>query len=202
VKIITELNRKSAELIEKVIIEDGIIVWPSGGVYGLACNALSKKAVNKVYELKNRSYEKPLSIIVSPSSVYKFGKINKLSEKIIKKFWPDFIGIIVDKNNLIQDFVTSNKKKVGLVCSSQINIFLADSVSVPLASTSANLSGQKEISEFETAYNKFKDKAELIIKYSENKSCLNTIIDIVNENKFKVLRIGKYSENELRDMLL
>ncbi|MBP7653146.1 Sua5/YciO/YrdC/YwlC family protein, partial [Candidatus Dependentiae bacterium] len=71
----------------------------------------------------------------------------------------------------------------------------------PLASTSANTSGETEISDFETAYKKFHNKVDAIIKYSENINKLNTMVEFDDSGEYRILREGKYNSFEIAKLL-
>jgi len=201
VLILNELNSQTARILNEIILNAGIILWPSGGVYGLACDATNNAAVSKIYELKQRDCGKPLSIIANKNTAYNYACIPDTASKIINEYWPDFIGIIVPKKPAIKDFVTAGKSTIGLVCSSIFNEFLADNILMPLASTSANLSGEKEIIDTATAIKTFENKVEAIIVYDHNNGCLNTLIEFDEQNNFKIIREGKYSLAELKNKL-
>jgi len=196
---IDRLNQTTAKLLNKLILDGKIILWPSGGVYGLACNALDITAIHNLYQLKNRDYSKPFSLITSANTVFDLAYPTKLDKKIIFNRWPDFIGIIAPKKKIIPEIVSSGLDTIGLVCSSGYNEFLAENIDVPLASTSANLSGQPEIIDAETAIKKFGDKVAAIILTEKNENCLNTIISTYNV--LKIVRQGKYSEDEIKKIL-
>ncbi|HPG30347.1 MAG TPA: L-threonylcarbamoyladenylate synthase [bacterium] len=198
---ISKLCPEYIDILNETILSGGIILWPSGGVYGLACSALDKKAVEKLYQLKNRDYGKPLSLIVSPKTAETFAYIPRKAKKILYNLWPDFIGIIAPKKNCVKDFITSGKKTVGLVCSSAVNVFLAENIIVPLASTSANLSGEPEIHDYETACKKFQNTINIIIKHTENINKLNTMVEFDETDGYKILREGKYNQSEISNIL-
>ena len=48
-----------------VMANGGIILYPTDTVYGLGANIFDKEAVKKVFDIKQRSFLKPLSILVS-----------------------------------------------------------------------------------------------------------------------------------------
>ena len=63
----TDLIQRSAELLK----QNKIIVYPTDTVYGIGGNALNKEVIDKIYKLKNRPRNKPLSIIVKDFSMLK-----------------------------------------------------------------------------------------------------------------------------------
>ena len=47
-----------------VLADGGVVLYPTDTVYGLGANIFDKKAVRRVYDIKQRSFLKPFSILV------------------------------------------------------------------------------------------------------------------------------------------
>ena len=58
---ITEEAIKAFEVIKK----GGVILYPSDTIWGIGCDALQEKAVNKVYSIKERHSSKALIVLLS-----------------------------------------------------------------------------------------------------------------------------------------
>ncbi|WP_269432355.1 L-threonylcarbamoyladenylate synthase [Methanobrevibacter arboriphilus] len=61
-------NNPDLDLIDEateVLTSGGVVLYPTDTVYGLGANVFNEKAVEKVYNIKNRDYFKPLSVCVS-----------------------------------------------------------------------------------------------------------------------------------------
>ena len=89
--------RKAAEILNN----DGVVVLPTETVYGIGTNSLSDKGLNKLYELKNRPVNKPISVLISNKEM-----INKVAKniterqwKVISKFFPGPLTIVLDKQD-------------------------------------------------------------------------------------------------------
>lgn len=122
--------QKAAEAIKK----GKILVCPTDTVYGLVCDASNKKAVDKIYLIKQRLKSKPLPIFVrSIAMAKKIAKINKIQARVLKKFWPGKITAVLNakKGGTIGFRVPNNQFVLNLVRHAG-----------PLAETSANISGQ------------------------------------------------------------
>lgn len=88
---------KGVEIIKK----GGIVVLPTDTIFGIVCQALNKKSVEKIYKLKKRNPEKPVIILISKiKDVEMFGiKIQPEEMKVLKKFWPGKVSIILPCKN-------------------------------------------------------------------------------------------------------
>ena len=90
--------RKSVEIIEN----GGVIIFPTDTVYGIGCNPYDANAVKKIYEIKSREKIKSLPVLASSIEIVKqISIIDEFTEKIIKKYWPGPLTLILklkDKN--------------------------------------------------------------------------------------------------------
>ena len=77
---------------------NGVVAFPTETVYGLGANAFSKKAVEKIYKIKNRPSFNPLIIHVSSINMAKrFGFFNNIAEDLVLKYWPGPLTVILKK---------------------------------------------------------------------------------------------------------
>lgn len=102
-------TKDSITKIAKSIKAGEVLVLPTDTVYGIVSDAFNGEAVRKIYELKNREYSNPMSVVVSNiEMVKKVAKnISETEKKIIEKFLPGALTIIFEKSNMIPDIVTS-----------------------------------------------------------------------------------------------
>ncbi len=119
-----------------VIQSDGVIVVPTDTVYGLACDASNEKAMLKIFQIKKRDVSKPLGIFVGDIAMAKkYARIKKTQEKYFKAA-DTFIVPLKEKLPL-------QEKTIGIrIPRSRLILTLLSMLQIPLAQTSANISGQ------------------------------------------------------------
>ncbi|MCM8789511.1 MAG: L-threonylcarbamoyladenylate synthase, partial [Candidatus Omnitrophica bacterium] len=80
-----------------VIRNGGLVIIPTDTVYGIAANLFDKKALDKLYKIKQRPKDKPFSILIDNKE--KIGElafdIPSSAYKLIDKFWPGALTIIL-----------------------------------------------------------------------------------------------------------
>ena len=83
--------------IKEILLGGGVGVIPTDTIYGLVGRALSREAVLRIYKLRQRNPRKPMIILIgSLGDLNLFGvKITPLTRKILKRFWPGRVSIIL-----------------------------------------------------------------------------------------------------------
>lgn len=126
---------------KQLLDNEEIVAIPTETVYGLAANAFSEKAIRKVYETKNRPQNNPLIVHVgSKEKLYQLTKnISDKASLLIDHFMPGPLTILLPKNELIGDFVTSGLPEVAIrIPAHPLTAALLSVTDYPLAAPSAN----------------------------------------------------------------
>lgn len=139
----TNLNEFDENIIDEainVLANGGIVLYPTDTVYGLGANIFDGKAVRRVFDIKKRSYLKPLSILVSDvGAVDLVAKVSLSQRQTISKYLPGPYTFILNKRKIVPRSVTSGSSHVGVrVPDCEIARRLA--AIFPITTTSANLS--------------------------------------------------------------
>ena len=76
-----------------------LAIIPTDTIYGIVADATNEDAIKKVYEVKQRDYNKPLIILVSSIKMLKnyVKDISSIEENLIKKYWPGKLTILFKK---------------------------------------------------------------------------------------------------------
>jgi|SRR3989344_940893 len=182
--------------IVKLIKQGNVLVVPTDTVYGLICDATNKKAVDKIFKIKNRPKSKPLPIFVKDITMAKkFAIIDKNQEKFLKSVWPGPITAVLKSTRLRppiggtsarqRNTIAIRIPKYGLL------LGLAEQLNKPLAQTSANISGQLASGDIKDILKQFEGKKyqpDLIVKHRmSNKLKPSRIIDLT-KTPYKILR--------------
>jgi L-threonylcarbamoyladenylate synthase len=172
------------------IKNEEVVGIPTETVYGIGVDPLSQAAVDKIFNLKERDENKPLSILVhSFHDLIKLKIISTVPE-IVELYWPGPLTIIVESELNFADGVgTKNPNSIGVrVPDNELTLELLKKTG-PLAVTSANISGQEDITNERDAEALFGDKIGHYLQGSALHGSGSTIVDFRDE-EFKVIREG------------
>ena len=181
----------------QVIKNGGIVIFPTDTVYGIGCNPYNANAIEKIYEIKSREKIKSLPVLAySLDTVKQIAYIDTFTEKIIKKYWPGPLTLILE--------LTDEKLKKSLKLDNKIAVRIPDSKCTLkllkkcglLVGTSANISGNpsstdpKECLKNIINYDVFLNGGTITSKGE------STIIEIENE-EIKIIREGVLKKEEI-----
>lgn len=187
-----EIKKEELDEVIQLLENDGVIIFPTDTVYGIGCNCYSEKAIKRIFEIKNRSLDKPINVLTdSVDKIKSISNINQKEEKLVEKYMPGALTIIVDKKEEVPDILTSNLKTVGVrIPNDKIALEILKAFPYPLATTSANESGEEAGIELEDFKDLFDGKVDAIIDGGKTKIQVASTIVRVEKDSLKILREG------------
>lgn len=155
--------------INQTLKNDGVIAFVTDTVWGLGCLPRSEKAVKRIYEIKHREAKKPLILMsydIYPLFDYIKQPVEKEAQRLIKKYFPGALTLVVVKSENTPDYMTSNLPTVGIrVPDNETFSNICKNIEGHvLATTSANLSGEPPALTYEEAVEYIGDKVDLVIE--------------------------------------
>ena len=199
-----KIDESEIKKIAQNIKNGKIVVFPTETVYGIGTNGLSKEAIENLFKIKQRPKEKPISLLVSDiNMIDKVAKeINDIEYKLIKKFMPGPVTIILRKKELIPNILTNGSEFVGIrIPDDEIAIKLIEYSGVPIATTSANISGKEANTNLKDIMIELKDKVDYYIDGGISKIGRASTVIKVEDNKIKILREGSITKEQLINAL-
>lgn len=194
---VTKSIKKAAQF-----IKDGeIVAFPTETVYGLGANVFDDKAIKKIFVAKKRPLDNPLIVHISNidqiESLVK--KVNDCAKKIIEKFFPGPITIVLEKNDVISELVSGGLNTIAIrMPSLELTRKFIDECGVPLAAPSANLSGSPSPTSWRHVYNDLNGRIPCILKGPECDVGIESTVVDCTKNKPVILRPGIISLEDLQ----
>ena len=172
----------------EVLAGGGVGLYPTDTVYGLGANIFDVTAVKKVFDIKQRSLLKPLSILVSDiNAIDLVAKVSTEQKKVINNHLPGPYTFILKRRRIVPRAVTSGSNYVGVrVTDNEIACRLASLF--PITTTSANLSDEEVLSCPKDILDQLDCEVDLVIDVGELKSNhASKIVDLSGRNP-KIIR--------------
>lgn len=169
----------------------GLVVYPTETLYGLGANAMDENAVKKVYMIKRRPFDMPLSVAVSDlNMIEEIAVLDHRARRLVERFMPGPLTILLTKRDIIPDILTSASTEVGVRMPDHPFALKLIARTGPITSTSANLharpnpvSAQQAIDDLGEAVPYYVDCGPTIVGKP------STIIQFT-EGSFEVIRAG------------
>ncbi len=160
-------------------------------MYGFGCKLDSLEAINKIYKIKSRNYNKKFIVLVSSFEMAKnLVYIDEKQEKFLKKYWPGHLSVIFDSK--MGDSLALRYPKDEFLNA------LLDECNFPIISTSVNFSGHEDIKDINKIKQLFKDSVDMIVDIPpDTPGIASTVIDLRNK-KIKLIRQGSLIIKELK----
>ena len=176
---------------------DGIIAFPTDTVWGIGCLIENENAVKKIYSVKGRSQSKPL-ILLGSKIEYLMPYVAHLHEnalKIIDKYLPGAITLVVPKSEKTPSYITSGYDTVGIRIPDYqplLELFENAVDKHILATTSANISNREATASKNIVKTTIGEKVDYILdNYGfMPKGTESTVVSVNAEGNIKILRQG------------
>jgi len=182
---------ENIKLAANALLSGKIVAFPTETVYGLGVCADNDIAIDNLYSVKQRSKDKKLSIMISESEeVSKYVKhVPLIAEKLIGAFWPGPLTIILDLDD---------NSTVGLRNpDNRVIRDLINEVAVPIASTSANISGGSPAIDAQQVINNFSDKIDVVLDGGPAEAGSPSTVVKIWDDTYKIIRHGVIGKERL-----
>ena len=184
------MNIKDSQII-KFLKNDEVGVLPTDTLYGLVGSAFSIKAVERIYDLKNRNEKKSLIILISSlDDLKKFGvELTEKAKIFMQKFWPGKVSIVLPFNNKSLDYLDRMDGTLAFRLPDKKDLIELLEKTGALVAPSANPEGKEPAKNLEEAMKYFDGKVDFFVDGGEINSAPSTLVKIVGD-KIEVLREG------------
>ena len=190
-------DEEGIEKASQIINQGGIAVFPTDTVYGIGCNPYNKNSVRKIYEIKSRNILKPFPVLVYSKDIAKrIVFFDKIAEKIVERFWPGPLTIILKltDENLKKSLNLTDKIAVR-VPNHKCTLELLKKCNF-LVGTSANISGHSSFTNPDECFKNIQKYDVFVDGGIISSKAESTIIEIENE-EIKIIREGSLSHEEV-----
>jgi L-threonylcarbamoyladenylate synthase len=198
---------KEAEVILKaaeIIRGGGIVAFPTETVYGLGANGYNPLAVARIFEVKRRPSFDPLILhVADPADVRKLVKeIPSNAKKLIERFWPGPVTVVLLKEESIPDIVTAGLPSIAVrMPDHPMALSLIKESKCPIAAPSANPFGYLSPTTAEHVREQLGDQVDLILDGGPCTVGVESTIVSFLDGKTRLLRPGGVSLEEIESVI-
>jgi L-threonylcarbamoyladenylate synthase len=195
----TSKGGTARQALESCLSKGGVALFPSDGIYGLACDPLDERAIHRIHEIKGRDDGKS-SAVMYLSLLAMRELVRDLDQSVSDAFGRLLPGPVT----LI---VPNPRHRYPLACREDLSRLGVRAITGPLAGvrlplfqTSANLSGEPPASSFEGVVPEVLEQVDLVIDGGELTGLPSTVVDLTaldEHGTWSILREGGMSRGDL-----
>jgi L-threonylcarbamoyladenylate synthase len=184
----------------RAIKRGSIVALPTETVYGLAVKSDRLDAVEKIYKLKGRDWNRPLQVLLPKDErLNRWSGPNRAASVLAARFWPGPLTLVVRAWMGVPKFLT-REGTVGLrVPRHPVALELLE-LAGPLAATSANKSGELPIADVAHMEEAFGDSVAVYLDGGHIVGLASTVVDVTGSRP-RVLREGAIPSDEITTAL-
>ena len=187
-------DNPQGRLIRRVVetLKDGgVIAYPTDTLYGIGCDLYQKKAIEKVYRLKNRNPKKPFSFICSDlKHISEYAKVSNSAYKNMRRLLPGPYTFILDGTRLVPKIMLTRRKEAGIrVPDHKIPLMIVEELGNPIINTSAGIEGEEPLSDPELIEETFKGSVDLVVAGGPVPGRPSTIVSLIGDQP-EIIRQG------------
>ena len=197
-------NPKIIEIAAALIREGETVAFPTETVYGVGSNGLDEEAVLRVFAAKGRRRDNPLLMHVM-SWDQAASLVTSVPDEVlwlVKKFWPGPLTLVALSNDKVPKLVTAGLPTVGLrMPDHRVALDLIKAAGVPVAATSANLSGRPSPTSADHVKTDLNGRIAGIVNAGPTGWGIESTILDVTRKPFTILRPGAVSRERLEEVV-
>ncbi|ADO72160.1 L-threonylcarbamoyladenylate synthase [Stigmatella aurantiaca] len=176
----------------EVLSRGGLVAYPTDTYYGLGCDLASKKAIERLYQLKGRDKKKPLSFLCPDlSDVAKYAHVSNFAYRTMKGLTPGAFTFILEATRIVPDMMMSRQKQVGIrVPDAPLARALAAGLGRPLVTTSASDEEGEPLIDARDIKERLGHGLDLILDGGVTLIEPSTVVSLIGDS-IEILRQGK-----------
>ena len=201
---ILKANPQGIQKAARIILQGGVIAFPTETFYGLAADARNEAAVKKIFQVKDRGEGKPILLLVAARG-WLTGlaqEVNAQAERLMEEFWPGPLTLVFRASPYVSPLLTANTGKIGIRHSPHpVTQALVQAVGRPVTGTSANLSRRPSASTAQEVLHSIGEGLDAILDGGKTAGGPgSTVLDVSGPSP-QMIREGMLSLDELKPFI-
>lgn len=186
----------------RILSEGGVVAFPTETVYGLGADAFNEKAVCRIFEIKKRPSFDPLIVHVSDFAQVSllWQEVPPLAEKLMRRFWPGPLTIVLPKKKEVPDVVTAGLGTVAVRMPQHDSALkLIGFLGRPVAAPSANIFGYTSPTTAQAVSDDLGEQVDLILDGGPTRIGVESTVIKIDKDRCYLLRPGGISLEQLAE---
>jgi tRNA threonylcarbamoyl adenosine modification protein (Sua5/YciO/YrdC/YwlC family) len=176
----------------EILKKGGIIAYPTDTYYGIGCDIMNKKAIEKIYQLKQRNRIKPFSFICSGlKNISDYAKVSNYAYKTMKRLLPGPYTFVLEGSKMVPKIMLTKRKTAGIrVPDHPICLELVETLGNPIITTSATKPDGTNFFDPSLIHDFFHPRIDVVIDGGPVPGHPSSVISLINDMP-EVIRKGR-----------
>lgn len=187
-----------------VLLEGGLVAYPTDTLYGLGADGLRPTAVERVFQVKGRVPEKGIPLLLGGIQDVDLvaEDIPEAAWKLAECFWPGGLTLVLRRRPVVPDIVTAAGPTVAVrVPDHPVPLALIKLIAAPLTGTSANRSGESSPTSAKEVEKSLGGLIDILLDGGPTHGGVESTVVDLSSGQPVVLRAGAVSVADLRRVL-
>jgi len=192
----------------KALKSEEVFIYPTDTIYGFGGDAMSSKVLDKLYSLKRRPENMPISMIVrNKMMLSQYAHVPAKADLLIDQFLPGALTLVLPAKDIVMpNKLFSVQGYLGFrIPNHDFCRELSEAFEGPIITTSVNLSGKAPMNNIKSINDQFGNEIKLMISDPKldlsTEALSSTVVMISNDESFKILREGVVSAESINQAL-
>lgn len=183
---------RHVERAAQVLQSGGLIAYPTDTFYGIGCDLLSKKGLDRLYALKDRDRRKPFSLLCPDlSDVASYAMVSNFAYRTMRQLTPGPFTFVLEATRLVPDTMKTKQRHVGIrVPQAPLMLAISAQLGRPVVTTSAKDKDGQVLVTAQDIKEALGSKLDLILDGGVCPDAPSTIVSLVGD-EIEILRQGK-----------
>ena len=170
------------------------VVYPTETVYGLGANAIDADAVERVFDVKGRDRDKPVSLgVPDVEAALEYTAPTARERRFMHEFLPGPVTVVVERKETVPDVLTAGSDRVGVrIPDHEVALALLERTDAPVTATSANVSGTGSVRTVSELGDAVRDAVAVVLDAGETPGSESTVVDV---EAGEIVRRGAMAED-------
>ena len=166
-----------------ILKNGGVVVYPTDTYYGIGCDIMNKKAIERIYQLKQRNKNKPFSFICSDlKNISLYAKVSNYAYKTMKRLLPGPYTFILEGSKFVPKIMLTKRKTAGIrVPDNPICLTLVKELGNPVITTSATMPDGTIFHDASLIHEYFGNRVDVVVDGSIVPGQPSSVILLIND---------------------
>jgi tRNA threonylcarbamoyl adenosine modification protein (Sua5/YciO/YrdC/YwlC family) len=176
----------------KVLEDGGLIAYPTDTYYGIGCDLFSRKAIDRLYAIKDRDRRKPLSFLCPDlSDVAKYAIVSNFAFRTMKQLTPGPFTFVLRATKLVPEMMANKQREVGIrVPQAPVMLAIAAKLGRPIVTASATDATGAPLEDAKDIKEHLGKLLDLILDGGVQPNEPSTVVSLIDD-QITVVRQGK-----------